>query len=716
MKLSASIPLRSSVVFTAIVIGADAANVVNFDSTKASSSDAFEHFHFVDRSIHAYGFQVPSDNPPTSDNTPILKEPDGYAYGMGALEQISYDSKEKILYGASEQGYVTLMDYSKGPKNVKQLDVVLPFLDTTLTDVEVCAAKGLLFIATKDGVNNGVVKVFKTAKQPKLATDQSIQADTVVAPEFVRDVEVGVGPDMILANPDCTIIAVANEGEGEYDEMTGLDDPPGSVTLIKEPFVQSAPNVVQVSLDKWTDEELIGKGVHLPLPLNAMVYWDDHSHIADALNFTTVRDNYKSAMNLEPEYLAWSSDGKTVYVNLQENSALVKVNADSGEAMDIYGYSLKDWDTIGIDIVEDEGCNNMPKVPGLSSVRTPDAIALVVVDSETYILTANEGDDKEYGDYEEKMKSKSIFQGNMLGLKDATADKEIFDPSAIWDSQSKYFNSDCDDSIQGWCATSMRMTVGSSMVDYTDATAPHIQKMVAIGARGMSIYKVQSSSLSLVWDSADQFEKEGCKKYGWAHNGIQDEEYAPLYGVLYNTTDSEKVKEAIEEMNGEDGCDDGSGATKACPLGKTVDERSQKDGPAAEAVVVGKACGRLFAVTVSEKNSIGFLYDITTISSPQLKEVFHLSPASKDKNPGEAYSDGDIGEIDSESIIFLSESESPTSRPAIIFAGAWSGTTSFWELECKTLGTRETSGGQIQYPRTIFKIFAAGGILMYAMI
>ena len=35
----------------------------------------------------------------------------------------------------------------------------------------------------------------------------------------------------------------------------------------------------------------------------------------------------------------------------------------------------------------------MPKVPGLFSSRVPDSIAVAIVDGETYIVTANEGDD-----------------------------------------------------------------------------------------------------------------------------------------------------------------------------------------------------------------------------------------------------------------------------------------------------------------------------------
>jgi hypothetical protein len=43
-----------------------------------------------------------------------------------------------------------------------------------------------------------------------------------------------------------------------------------------------------------------------------------------------------------------------------------------------------------------------------------------------------------------------------------------------------------------------------------------------------------------------------------------------------------------------------------------------------------------------------------------------------------------LGEIDSESILFLDESKSPTGKAALIFAGAFSTTTSFWEFDCGT--------------------------------
>ena len=129
--------------------------------------------------------------------------------------------------------------------------------------------------------------------------------------------------------------------------------------------------------------------------------------------------------------------------------------------------------------------------------------------------------------------------------------------------------------------------------------------------------------------------------------------------------------------------DRGDGMPGACALGDTVDERSQKDGYAAEAIVTGQACGKPYLATVSEKNSVGFLYDISDITSPKLVQVFHLSPASETKNPVVAYADRTLGEIDAESIIFFEEDESPTGVSGILFAGAWSTTTSFWEFDCE---------------------------------
>jgi hypothetical protein len=93
----------------------------------------------------------------------------------------------------------------------------------------------------------------------------------------------------------------------------------------------------------------------------------------------------------------------------------------------------------------------------------------------------------------------------------------------------------------------MRFTIGSSMVDYSDPTKPYIKSMVAIGGRGFSIFKLTDTGLDLVWDSADEFEREGCAAFPWAHNGIQDEEFADVGGALWLA--DEGIQGTLEEMN-----------------------------------------------------------------------------------------------------------------------------------------------------------------------
>jgi hypothetical protein len=214
-----------------------------------------------------------------------------------------------------------------------------------------------------------------------------------------------------------------------------------------------------------------------------------------------------------------------------------------------------------------------------------------------------------------------------------------------------------------------------------------MSKIVLFGGRGMSIFKVPSSyddPIEFVWDSGSAFEKEGCAAYPWAHNGIQDEGFAPVGGALWELSDTED-QTSIEEMNDPvfDGCDDaGNGQPGACPMSTTVDEKSPEDGPAPESVIVGVACSRLVAVACGENNSNCFLYDITDIQNPKLEKVFNLSPESENKAPGVAYNERVLGEHDPETTKFIDAVDSPTGKAGILFVGAISGTISFYEFEC----------------------------------
>lgn len=367
-------------------------------------------------------------------------------------------------------------------------------------------------------------------------------------------------------------------------------------------------------------------------------------------------------------------------------------NVSNSPIAPVNRYGLKDWGTVPIDVVEDEDCL-LQTIEGLYTLRSADAIATVTKDGIDYIVTANEGDDVEYGEYAERVRGSSIFVNTTVGYPNMTADPIILSNSSITEGTSRFFNSDCNDTNAEtpFCTGGMRFTLGSSMFDYSNPEAPNLYRMVGIGGRGITIFKITDSGLEEVWDSADELERQGCAAFPWAHNSIQDEEFAPVGGPFYNSLPlDDGLRETIDEVNDPeaDGCEDGGdGNPGACPMGALVDDRTPKDGPAAETVVVGEACGKTYAVTVSEKNSVGFLYDISDVANPVLEKVFHLSLSSETLNPGLAYDGRTLGEIDSESIQFLSEEDSPTGNPAVLFSGAFSGTTSFWEFACTAAGS-----------------------------
>ena len=184
------------------------------------------------------------------------------------------------------------------------------------------------------------------------------------------------------------------------------------------------------------------------------------------------------------------------------------------------------------------------------------------------------------------------------------------------------------------CVDSVILAIGSNAIDYeSDPANPIFHRMVLIGGRGWSIYELPedpNNLLKLVFDSGDAVEATGCEHFPWAHNSVQDEESAPADNFPNNTLwqiADEELREILKLANdpAEDGCiDQGDGTPGACSMSGTIDGRSAKDGSSVEQVVVGEACGRLLAVTAVEKNSIGLLFDITELTSPDLKKVFHL--------------------------------------------------------------------------------------------
>ncbi|MEK3978687.1 choice-of-anchor I family protein [Psychrobacillus sp. FSL K6-2836] len=190
--------------------------------------------------------------------------------------------------------------------------------------------------------------------------------------KYVNHVEVGALPDMVTFTPDGTKAIVANEGEPNDDYSV---DPEGSISII---------DLATFTVDTLAFTE-------------GML--DEHVRVSSK---GTILEQ------LEPEYVTVSADSKTAYVSLQENNAVATVDLVNNKIIDVKGLGVKDHSVEGneLDALKD-GVVKLEKQPILSFYM-PDAIDTFTVADQTYIVTPNEGDARDYDAYSEEKKLSKI--------------------------------------------------------------------------------------------------------------------------------------------------------------------------------------------------------------------------------------------------------------------------------------------------------------------
>ncbi|MDR1615075.1 MAG: choice-of-anchor I family protein [Campylobacteraceae bacterium] len=180
--------------------------------------------------------------------------------------------------------------------------------------------------------------------------------------EFLGRYEAGVQPDMICF-ADRYILS-ANEGEPR--DGYGATDPKGSVTIVDT--VTNTSKSVDFTAFDTQRESLANSGIILKkgaLPSN----------------------------DFEPEYISVS--GNTAYISLQEANAIATLNITSAEFIDIKPLGFKNHNSIALDALKDGNINITTQ--DLYGVYMPDGIAVFETNGVKYLLTANEGDAREWG-------------------------------------------------------------------------------------------------------------------------------------------------------------------------------------------------------------------------------------------------------------------------------------------------------------------------------
>ncbi|WP_438853747.1 choice-of-anchor I family protein [Agromyces sp. M3QZ16-3] len=221
-------------------------------------------------------------------------------------------------------------------------------------------------------------------------------------PRVLGSVEVGALPDMVALSADGTRAVVADEGEPADDFSS---DPEGSVAVIDLPATVSAAAQADVRIADFHEFE---EGGSKTLPEGVRVFGP------------TPEADLPVSRNLEPEYVA--VDGDTAYVALQEANAFAVVDLDSATVEEILPLGFVDHSAAGHGIdPSDRDPRGAPTFAirtfdGVKGMYQPDGLAAYRAAGETYLVSANEGDAREWGDYVEPARVKDLGTGGLAPI------------------------------------------------------------------------------------------------------------------------------------------------------------------------------------------------------------------------------------------------------------------------------------------------------------
>jgi len=368
------------------------------------------------------------------------------SFGTSAAEIAAYDPTTRrvfVVNGATQQ--IDILDISN-PYSPQKVGALSPKVDST----------GLAG-ANSVAVKNGIVAV---AVEAAVKQDPGKVAFYSTGGSFLGAVTVGSLPDMLTFTPDGSKVLVANEGEpNSYNQATSVD-PVGSVSIIDiSGGANGAAPVTTAGFTAFNGQEaaLRAQGVRIYGP------------------------NATAAQDFEPEYIAVSADSTTAWVTLQENNALAKIDIATGTVTAIKPLGFKDHSLPGNgldgsdrDGPGNDGAINIQNWP-LKGMYLPDAIASFSYNGQTYLVTANEGDAREYTGFAEEARVSAL-----------TLDPAVFTDAATIQSGD------------GIGRLNVTTTLGAT------GPAGSYQELYSLGGRSFSIWDADGN---LVWDSGDQFEQ-----------------------------------------------------------------------------------------------------------------------------------------------------------------------------------------------------------------
>ncbi|WP_322633462.1 choice-of-anchor I family protein [Glycomyces albidus] len=293
-----------------------------------------------------------------------------YATGVfaeGAAEIVAYDAAtERVFAVNAEAGVIDVIDVSDPAAPVKRASIdaaaALGQDGATVNSVAVSGGKVAAAVEAPEKTDPGWVAFFDTDGA------------------FTGSARVGAQPDSVAFTPDGSKAVTADEGEPNDDYTV---DPAGTVSVVDAATFA----VATADFTAWTADTL---------PEGVRVFGPDLS-AADAVQ-----------RSIEPEYVTVADDA-TAYVTLQENNAIAVVDLDAGAISEILPLGTKDHSAggAGLDASDEDGGPRIEAWP-VRGMYLPDGVDAYASGGETYLVTANEGDVREWGDYSEEARVEDL--------------------------------------------------------------------------------------------------------------------------------------------------------------------------------------------------------------------------------------------------------------------------------------------------------------------
>lgn len=377
----------------------------------------------------------------------------------GAAEISAYERHSRRLFVINANGgTVDILNLANPaqPELLKTIDIGAAFSDAqaTASPNSVAVSEGLVAVAVQraDAAGRQLAGVVAFYDADGRLIDQA---------------RAGSLPDMVTFTPNGLWVLTANEGEPSPDYSF---DPEGSITIINVKHVRAAMRYPRFA-----------HAFKLPAGHVRHATFGGFNKKQAELMAAGVRifgPNASVAQDLEPEYIAVDKDSLLAYVTLQENNAIAIVNILTAKVLKIAPLGFKDWTQSGFDASDRDNAINVAPWP-VFGMYQPDGIASYRVGRHTYLVTANEGDAREYETFSEETRVGSL----------------ALDPVAFPDAALLKRN-----------AALGRLTVTKTLGDADgDGDFDHLY---TLGGRSFSIWRVNANgSLTQTFDNANQFEQ-----------------------------------------------------------------------------------------------------------------------------------------------------------------------------------------------------------------